>query len=256
MISRLNGTRILITREKRQAQSLADLVEQYGGSPIVAPLIAVSCKNEKKQQKIVNHLSDYEWIFFTSANGVHCFFRNLQAQGFSKMGLSTLQFGAVGSKTEDALKTYGYSADFVPSTYNADVMAEEFLADFSGQAPILLIRGSMSRSTLPEEFAKNRVSYETLEVYETLFNYDIRFRLNRLIREKALDMLTFTSPSTVNAFLEMVDTDLMQTIQYIPVACIGTTTEQPIRSAGFVNVMVPEVFTMEYMIAEIGRAHV
>lgn len=250
MTGQLHDTRILITREKRQAKHLADLVTQYGGIPVVAPLLTISCKRDNTQQNILNHLPGNQWIFFTSANGVHCFFTLLKEQGLSMTSLSTCYLGAVGSKTAVTLKDYGYAADFIPSTYNADMMAEEFLSRFSTEGPVLLVKGSMSRSVLSDELAKNMIPYETIEVYETLFNDAMKVRINELIRDKAFDMITFTSPSTVEAFMEM-KTDSIHTIQSMPVACIGTTTEKEAQSVGFTNTFTPDSFTINRMIAKI-----
>lgn len=251
MTGQLHGTRVLVTREKRQAKKLADLVTRYGGKPVVAPLLSLSCKRDDTQQDILHHLSNYKWIFFTSANGVHCFFQLLQEHGLPVTALSSCYLAVVGSKTAAVLKAYGYTADFIPTTYNADVMAEEFLFYSSTADPILLVRGSMSRTVLPEELAKNRIPYETIEVYETLFNYDMKVRINELIRNKAFDMITFTSPSTVKAFIEM-NTNSIHSIKNIPVACIGTTTEQTVQSAGFTKTIVPDIFTIDRMVAKIN----
>lgn len=253
MTGQLNGARILITREKRQAEKLANLVACHGGDPVVAPLLTISSKRGDKQQEIVQHLSSYPWIFFTSVNGVHCFFRILQEYGLPVSMLSACQLAVVGSKTAAALGVYEYTADFIPSTYNADVMAEEFLDRFPTTGPILLVRGSMSRSVLPEELTKNEIPYETIEVYETLFNYDMKVRVNELIRDKAFDIMTFTSPSTVQAFVAMMEPNFIQIIQNIPIACIGTTTEQIVRSVGFSNTTItPDVFTIEQMVSKMN----
>src|SRR5699024_2740287 len=129
-----------ITRERKQAQKLVDLVEHNGGFPVVVPLLTISCKRENKQKKIVHDLLDYQWIFFTSTNGVHCFFQILQEYGLTRTALSNHYLGAVGSKTAASLESYGCTPDFVPTTFNANVMAKEFLPRYPTAGPILLIR--------------------------------------------------------------------------------------------------------------------
>lgn len=252
MTGNLQGTRVLITREERQAQELENLVSHYGGTPVVAPLLTISCKRDGNQQKIIQQRSSYSWIFFTSANGVHCFYQLLQEQRHSGISLSNCFIGAVGSKTATTLEDYGFTADFIPTTYNADTMAKEFFARFSAPGPVLLVRGSMSRSVLPEALAKSKVPYETIDVYDTLFNYEIKDRINELTRDKAYDVMTFTSPSTVKAFMEMVETTFTRNTLNIPAACVGTTTEQTAKFAGFTNTITPDVFTIEHMIATIS----
>lgn len=247
----LNGTRILITREKKQAQKLVDIVNQHNGEPVVAPLLSISCKHEAGHRAILQQLNKYQWILFTSANGVHAFFQILQENNMQKKALFSNKLAVVGHKTAAVLKEYGYIADFIPTTYNAEVMAEEFLAGYTSVARILLVRGNRSRPTLPEQLTKHHVPYDTIEVYETLINYSIRDWLNQLIRERGFDVITFTSPSTVQAFMEMTK-DTEEILNHIPVACIGTTTEKKAKEAGFTNTIIPDVFTIDRMIEKIS----
>ncbi|MEN1968315.1 uroporphyrinogen-III synthase [Lentibacillus sp. N15] len=246
MEASLHGARILITREEKQAGKLVDIVIQHGGEPVVAPLLSLSCKRKAAHHVIWNQLSAYRWIFFTSANGVDCFFQLMDENIRTDMGLSA-KLAVVGHKTAAVLQKYGYTADFIPSIYNADRMAEEFLARYSSVDPVLLVRGNRSRTVLPEQLAAHQISFDTIEVYETGFNLAVKDRLNQLIETNAFDFITFTSPSTVGAFIEM-HTGTIDSIKHIPVACIGTTTEQAAKSAGFTNTITPEVFTVEEMI--------
>src|SRR5699024_7856966 len=87
------------------------------------------------------HLDDFNWIFFTSANGVDCFLNQLEYTHF----LETINIAVFEHKTENALKKYGVTADFTPTVYNAVAMSEEFLKKHPFANHILLIRGNLSR---------------------------------------------------------------------------------------------------------------
>src|SRR5699024_2958474 len=98
----------------------------------------------------------------------------------------------------------GYHATFIPSTYNADVMAEEFFKEYPDANHILLVRGNLSRKLLVEELTTRGLSFETTVVYETAYFNDMKDTLLETLTKDEIDLLTFTSPSTVNAFMEMI----------------------------------------------------
>lgn len=246
MNSSLKGKKILITREKKQAKDFAEKVKICGGNPIEVPLLEISCKDIVANQRILEHIEGYKWIFFTSANGVDCFFQ--LAEKYKLPKLKEPKFAVVGHKTEWCLNRHGYLSSFVPSVYNADVMAAEFLQKFKCDGPALLVRGNRSRDVLPVEFSKLDMDFDMMEVYETKFNYTMENVLQTVLLEEELDFITFTSPSTVEAFSEMINN-----IPEITYVCIGTTTEQRALELGFKLVLTPEVYTTDAMLQTIAN---
>ncbi|WP_087971819.1 uroporphyrinogen-III synthase [Oceanobacillus rekensis] len=244
MLQSLHGSKILITREANQAKQLAEKVIELGGVPVEVPLLRISCKDAKENEQTFSKLGTYKWIFFTSANGVNCFFQ--LTKKYHVRNLKQHKFATVGHKTEMMLKKYGYQASFIPSTYNAEIMAEEFLDGFSEEGPALLVRGNRSRDVLPVEFSKQRLAFDAMEVYETTVNDDATERLNQVLYEDEIDFITFTSPSTVEAFVEMAEMRPEK-----KVVCIGTTTEQRAKELGFTPINTPEEFTTEAMLLSI-----
>lgn len=238
----LKGRKVLITREKNQAAVFANNISEQGGIPIVTPLLKINCQNEVDNDRILNQLTGYKWIIFTSANGVHCFFKKINQQRM--LELDQCQFAVVGHKTEQVLNEYGIAADFIPSVYNAEVMATEFLATYPLVHSLLLVRGNWSRPTLPEAFIQHGINVDLMEVYETAYHEEIKPLLHEQLKNK-IDFITFTSPSTVDAFIAMVDNQIY--LKKVCV-CIGTTTEQRARQHGFTNTLVPDQFTIEGMI--------
>lgn len=232
---------ILVTREKSQAQVFSNLLSSRGANPIEIPLLKINClqmSGELKKKR-------FDWIFFTSAHGVTCFVEQLRDTSF----FETCKIATVGHKTELALKKYGLTADFIPTTYNAVVMAKEFLEKYPNASNLLLVRGSISRKELIEAFTKHGVTYQTVTVYETNFNEEMRVTLIETLTNERMDFLTFTSPSTVKAFYKFVQEDekLEQYLQ-IPTICIGTTTENCALQLGFKYTFIPESFTIESMV--------
>ena len=233
---------MLITRAKEQAQSFAQQVEQHGGTPVIADVLRINCTGKDAVKSLP--LTDIDWIFFTSANGVDCFISNLEER--QREQLSHVQIAVVGSKTEKALARHGYTAAFTPSVFNAKTMGKEFLEQYPYPGKLLLVRGSKARPELVEAFTAAGCSFELMEVYRTETNKTIKESLDLMLQER-IDYVTFTSPSAVDAFCELTS---QVSIPDTKVVCIGTTTAKRAEEQGFdpANLLVPDMFTIEGMI--------
>lgn len=240
MSSPLRQKKILVTREAAQAEMFSEKIKTSGGIPIEAPLLKITCKRSEH----IDKSSSYEWIFFTSANGVDCYLDNMKEPLTSKIAV-------VGEKTGFALKKYGLEADFIPTIYTAEVMVIEFIKENPHAGPILLVRGNRARPTLLAEFTQYGFTVDTAEVYETLTHTSMQVTLNKALLENDIDFLTFTSPSTIDAFIELI-ADFEAFEQKVCV-CIGTTTADYARAQGFTQILIPEVFTIEGMIDQIDK---
>lgn len=249
MFAALDGKKVLITREKRQAKEFSEKVLNDGGIPIEVPMLKVSCQQHAENEAIFRAIEDFEWIFFTSANGVDCFFHLADQYGLLTDKMSVHRIAAVGHKTERALKRYGLRADFIPTVYDADHMARQFLAYYETSGHVLLIRGNRSRNVLPEQFSTHNISFTSMEVYETMYNDEAEYELEKAWEQHVFDFITFTSPSTIDAYVKMKKKIGLQKEKGNPVyVCIGTTTEKRAKERGFSNLLVPHQFTIDDMI--------
>lgn len=245
MVAPLQGKEILITREKSKSKIFAELVKEFGGIPIEIPLLSIRCKRPDKEL----HLSNYQWIIFTSANGVDCFFG-----GLNKAIHDSTQIAVVGHKTEKALHQFGARANFIPSVYNAETMALEFLEQVTINGPILIVKGNKSRQVLQKTFSKNGIVFDELETYATTTNRSAKPLLSTYFNQSFPDFITFTSPSTVEGFIELSrNSNYVKNAQKIPCMCIGTTTEERAKDLGFVQTMIPNQFTTQGMIEKMAR---
>ncbi|SFA68825.1 uroporphyrinogen-III synthase [Lentibacillus halodurans] len=250
MVYTLDGKRILITREESQAKEFSRQVSQHGGIPVEVPLLNIFCKCNKDNIWMIQNLERYQWIFFTSANGVHCFFQLLNEYSMHPL-LSKSKFAVVGRKTAHVLEKFGYRAEFIPTTYSAEAMTKEFFTMYSSmEEPVLLVQGNWSRNILPDWFQEQGICFQALEVYETSYHFTVSGQLNQLLSQNHIDVVTFTSPSSVDAFMEMKE---VWCHHDLPIACIGTTTEQRASAYGLTNLIVPDEFTIEGMLARIGE---
>jgi len=244
----LQRKKILVTREKKQAKQFAKKIRAHNGIPVEIPLIQIKCHKQMNTTYELKDLSAYDWIFFTSANGVNCFFSWLNAININYHHLSGCKWAVVGHKTERALKTHGYFAHFIPTTYNAKTLAHEFSITYPKAQSILLVQGNLAKETLQNKLLNFNYKVDRLDVYQTIENVYVRSRLNSKIKE-GIDSLTFTSPSTVDAFINMLD-DL--SYKKIVCTCIGTTTEKRAREKGIQKILVPNQFTIDGMIERIS----
>lgn len=240
----LQNQRILVTREESDAARFASEIVKYGGHPITMPLIQIHClASEDQKQSLVTDI-DYDWIFFTSKNGVNCFFERLENERLLQK--RAVKIAAVGSKTADALIALGYHVDFIPSQYNAEVMAAEFITKYPDTGRALFVRGVLASNILIDAFTKVKRQFDCYEVYDTKVNTTIKKELNNMLDNQKVDVLTFMSPSTIHAFVKLVDKPEM--FFATPTVCIGTTTERQAREVGFTETIVPEVFTTNGMV--------
>lgn len=239
---RLKNKNILVTREATQAIEFNQGIKTELGHVLSAPLIKI---NPVKFKKV--DLTNYDWLFFTSANGVKCF----MSQTKNCENLENIRIAVVGHKTEDALKEYGIKADFIPTVYNAVEMSKEFFSTYPLANDILLVRGNLSRNVLPEYFSKREIDYEMIVVYETVINKAIKSKLNYIFKTEKIDYITFMSPSTINSFLELLDDKYHPGALDTKVICIGTTTEKIALENGFKNVSIPLHFTAGSMLEKI-----
>ncbi|MFC4556590.1 uroporphyrinogen-III synthase [Virgibacillus kekensis] len=244
----LNGKKILITREEDQAFEFSDKVTKYGGEPVSVPLLKISCSDIPGNKEIFPSEEPFKWIFFTSSNGVKCFFSFIDKYHLSRY-LENCRFAVTGRKTAQSLATFGYKADLVPEVYNAETLAKEFLDLKGRKEPVLLVRGNKSRMVLPNKFKEHGISFRTIEVYETSFNKSATEDLNRLLQKDDIDFLTFTSPSAVEAYHQMV---IPHSGETPVVVCIGTTTEQRAIELGLEKIITPDDFTIDGMLKEIS----
>lgn len=241
----LQGERILITREETKAAKMAKKVTRLGGSPVIVPMIEINFLKNPGDISILKRLSSFSWVFMTSANGVDGFFQLLRKQNIKLP--EELKIGIVGNKTEKALHRYGCVASFVPATFDALAMAKEFIAFYTSDKPVLLIRGNLSRPTLPEKLEEEQITYEALEVYETTYCMESKQKLNQEI--STVDYITFTSPSTVEAFIQLAEY-IPNTATYI---CIGRTTEEKAKQSGIPDVYTSTPYTTDAMLDLIAK---
>jgi uroporphyrinogen III methyltransferase / synthase len=238
--------RILVTRPRVQADSFIDGLRTAGFEPIYFPVIEIrSIKDNPELDQALAQINKYAWVVFTSVNGVEVVFEK-----FSHLllvdGLG-VRFAAIGPKTAEALKARGVTVDFVPNEYVAEAILPG-LGDLRNKW-VLLPRAEIARKALPEAIVKAGGTAHEIAVYKTLPTQPDPDGLSAL--KTGVDWITFTSPSTVQNFVEIVRQQKLDPLKLASnpkIACIGPITEQAARDEGFEVNLIAEKYTTEGLV--------
>lgn len=242
----LFGKRILVTRAREQAGGFAELLEAQGAEVLEFPLIAFAPPGTwRPLDQAVGQLETYRWVIFTSANGVDAFFLRLRALRQDSRRLGSARICAIGPATAEALERHSIVPDVVPTEFRAEGIIEAFGQHDLQGAGILLPRAEVARDVLPRELEKRGATVDVVPVYRTVKAGPDGSVLKQLLLERKLDLLTFTSSSTVTAFVELLEKeDLKGLMEGVRVACIGPITAETAERFGLAADIVPEKYTI------------
>ncbi len=239
----LAGKRILVTRPRAQATELCDKLAVQGAQPIVFPTIEIAALDDYAAlDHAIRHLAQYQWIVFTSVNGVKAFWQRLDPLGLEgPWGLPNV--AAIGPATALALQAHGITAALIPDEYIAEAILEN-IGDVQGQR-ILLPRADIAREVLAVELQKRGAVVDEIAAYRTLPAQPDPAGLIEL--QRGVDVITFTSSSTVRNFMALVGQTAI--LPNTVIACIGPITANTARELGLrVDVTAAE-YTMDGLVA-------
>lgn len=276
----LQGQRILVTRTREQASFLSERLRELGAIPIEFPTIKIvppsdwsaldSTLKRLYTDAATGESAYYNWLVFTSVNGVTICLERLRTLGYNPGDIRHVRIATIGPATAAALTRYGLSADLVPDEYIAEGVIGALLADaqrrgvaLAGQR-VLLARAAEARKVLVTELQREGALVDEVAAYSTLpvAADDERGReVLRLLREQQLDILTFTSSSTVRNFVNWLKSceqdatvalmDLV--IHSTRIASIGPITSQTARELGLPVTIEAEEFTINGLVQAICR---
>lgn len=242
----LKGKRILVTRAKEQAASFSEKIAEHGGIPIEIPLIKIQPPKDMGQvERALQSIDTYDWLVFTSTNGVEYFFHFLDEFKISFSEAKRPKIAVVGKKTLQALEQKGMKADLVPAHFVAEDLLKKMMTELKAGESVLLARGNLARSLLPEKLDENGMKVEDLVIYETVLDIEKQAELLHLLESRSLDIITFASSSTVTNFIELLaGTNWQEWMGSIQIACIGPITEKTALDAGLNVHIVAKNYTI------------
>ena len=243
---------MVVTRAREQASGLAEALEELGACVIQFPTIAIRALDDYAAvDEAIRVLAEYDWIVFTSANGVRCFWERLEAAGLDSRALGKTLAAAMGPGTAEALRARGVRSDLVPAEHVAEGLAQALLARGAAGARVLIPRALQAREILPEELRRAGCRVDVTPVYRTaVCGEGLEAFLDRL-EAGGIHCVTFASSSTVDNFFALVPPDaLRDRLDRVRFACIGPVTAATLERYGFKTSIQP----VEYAIPALVRA--
>ena len=244
----LFGKGIVITRPEKQADDLAQLLVKERANPIHFPTIKiVPPTNWRGLDAAIKNLEEYEWLIFTSANGVAYFFERLLANKKDVRDLKGVKICCIGPATAQQVEGKGIRVNLVPRKF----ISEGILKSFSGKnlkgKKILIARAAKARDVLPEGLKKLGAQVDVVTAYETINSGKKKNELEFLFKENQVDVITFTSSSTVNNFVKIMGRNFSLP-KSVKIACIGPVTAAAAKKVGFPVDIHQEEYTMEGLV--------
>ncbi len=242
----LAGKRILITRAREQSGDFATLLKNLKAEVIEFPTIEIVPPLSRKElDQAISRLKSYDWIIFTSANGVIFFWQTLRKKRKSNHLPPSLKVCAIGPATASQLKERGVSVHHVPKDFIAESILEGFRKMPIKGKRILLARAKKARDVLPKGLRKMDAEVDVVEVYRTVKPKGGSKKLKQILGEGRIDVITFTSSSTVDHFADLLKKeDLQKLLNGIAIACIGPVTAKTARQRGMKVQIQPKQYTI------------
>ena len=242
----LEGKKILITRAREQSAGFAEQLRKLGAEVIVFPTIEiVPPLRWDRLDQAVDQLPSYDWVIFTSANGVHFFWQRLQEKGKALRLPSSLKVCAIGPATARQLQEKGIQVDYTPKEFVAEAILQGFEKMAIRGKRVLLARVKQARDILPKGLRTLGAEVEVVEAYRTVKPRGGARRLKDIFGDGKVNVITFTSSSTVNHFVELLKKeDLKELLKGIAIACIGPVTARTAEGLGLEVHIQPQEYTI------------
>ncbi len=252
----LFGKHILVPRAAHQARATAEAIRGRGAEPVLFPVIEICDPPDSGPMKqAIGQLEQYSWVLFTSANGVDRFFSALAAAGKDARALGSVRVGVIGPKTADALAKYGIRSDVVAKEFVGESLAQELLRG-SARGRVLIPRALSARETLPEMLRDAGFDVNVVSAYETRPVAASRgAELAERLRSGQLDVIMFTSGSTVASTCELLGAEAKELLSQVVVASIGPVTTRAAQARGIEPTLTASEYTVAGLLDALG-AHV
>jgi uroporphyrinogen III methyltransferase/synthase len=252
----LFGKRVLVTRTREQASELVSLLEEAGADCFEYATITIGPPDSYENiDRALTELGEYDWLLFTSINAVKFFFARLFARNMDARDLRGPKIGVVGKATAEFLAGYSLRADLLPEKFTAEGLSESLVALGVSGKKILIPRAQKAREILPASLQESGAQVTIAPVYKNIRPAGRQAELRREFEEKNIDVVTFTSSSTVTNFLLMLGAEDQQELERllsgVLIAVIGPITAETARQSGLPVHIQPDEYTIPAMVKSI-----
>jgi uroporphyrinogen III methyltransferase/synthase len=248
----LFGRRIVVTRATQQASVLSEKLSELGAEVIEMPATRIARLDLSPLRDAIRRISDYQWLIFTSQNGVKIFWEQLLGSGLDSRALAGVSIAAVGPATAGALLEHGIAVDVIPERFVAEGLLEKMRerSDVTG-ARVLYVTAEGARETLLDGLTEMGAEVSVIPAYRSIQDGAGASRLKRQHEAGNVDLVTFTSASGVKGYVDAVGEDLALKV---PAATIGPQTTEAVNAAGIELLIEAEESTTDGLVAAIERA--
>ena len=226
----LFGKTVLVTRSRNQASSLSKMLERNGASVIELPTIRISpIEDFKLLDQAICQVERYDWLVFTSENGVEVFFDRLRQLRKDSRRLAGVKIAAIGPGTRAKLNSYFVEPDLVPSSFSSEGLLEAFLKEEVSGKRFLLLRTNIAPDFLKRGLERTGAKVTEIAVYRTERPEGLAEKIRQLFRHYSVDFITFTSSSTAEYFFKALPNGRKVRAKLVS---IGPVTSETVRKLG------------------------
>jgi len=250
----LLGTRVVVTRARQQASSFSHRLWELGAEAIELPAIRIAppADDYAALDQAITELAQYDWILFTSVNGVHHFWQRLIKMGKDARQLAHLRIAAIGSATAQALQQYSIMADLIPKEFVAESLLEALSNEGITNQHFLLPRADIARQALPQGLRAAGAHVTEVDAYRTVLGQPDAHTIASL--QDGVEIITFTSSSTVRNFMALLAAQGMtELIEHAIIATIGPITTRTAHELGLSVAIQAEPYTIAGLIEAIVK---
>lgn len=252
----LHGRRVLITRARHQVDPFRRELVDLGAAVVEVPTLEIRpMPTDERVHNAIKNLERTALVIFASANAVDIFFQMLLGTGSDARALHTSKLCAIGQETAESLERHGLRPELVTSEYTAEGLAKALEGWEMQGMRVLVPRAEVARDALPSLLANRGAEVEILPVYRSMCPSDAGPALLRLFNGEGVDVITFTSSSTVYNFVKAFPEDRLPAILGdAEVACMGPVTADTARKLGLSVAIVAREYTTHGLVQAIAEA--
>ena len=247
----LFGKRILVTRSREQSRRMAELIGEIGGEAVLFPTIRIMPPDSFEQlDEAIQEINRFDWVIFTSINGVDRFFRRFFELREDIRDMAGPKIAAIGPVTARAIQELGLKVNRLAKQFTAEGLLVLFSPEEVSGKRFLIPRAEKAREVLPQGLVEWGAHVEVVPVYRTGFPEDAEIQtVRKMLETEFLNVVTFTSSSTVTHFVEMLNMkNLPEILRGVVIASIGPVTSATLRENGLSVDVEAEEYTIDGLV--------
>jgi uroporphyrinogen III methyltransferase/synthase len=238
-----------VTRPREDAAELTQLLESLGAQAIEAPMIRILPPDDDTLLvEACRHAGDFDWIVFSSSNAVEAFMARLLESASDVRALHGVKLCAVGPATAERLARYSLKVDLMPAEYRAEAVAQEIVKSGVKGVKVLLPRADIGREVIASELRRHGAEVTEAVAYRTAaadLERDGEPDIYRMLLEKRIDVVTFTSASAVRNFIKVLGAEpAADLLRATVVASIGPVTAEAAAQCDIKTTIMPDRYTI------------